>query len=1155
MKRIFLLKKIKSSENETSGVLMTRFPIPFMSFFFFALFFCLGMPQVHSHSIAPITIGWINEGLSLQEKQAVEKYLKLQHSIKVVKIDLNDLSDTYLKKNNFSQIWWYKDSIEINTSEQRVGSVLKNYIKAGGHLVLSMEAVRFLNVWGIEKNKLDIREDTVKDEGFGRPRGFHGYHDHPIFNKLHGGAYTWKGKADHEARVIGFFGQHLPDTSIAKVIGIGWSYITFHEDQKLVLEYKLGNGSVIGVGAYTYFSKPNFNTGELYTFYTNIFEYLSGNVSTVKAGYWSYASSSVEAIHNKLPVFPLASATSWRLPSLSLELGRQQATKSFVNVSGRRLLVMGKEKGGIDEVWSHPFMAFRDIQAGIQMNGEDSITWLNQITPRIIVSPEMIIRTYSMGADTLQEVITVDFDRPVAVMHFQWSSANFKKLWFRYTSNLREMWPYSDTASPQMHYQWSPELNGTLVSNPHAGSMSILSFSDRPQNHLEGQYGNFNIEGKGEIRGNRTQLQQVSGLYEFDAKLLKGKFNAYLLAGTEGAKEMVQLYQQVMPSLNNLYQSSSAYYKKLLATQTMITSPDRDFNKGYRWAMVRSDQFLQTTPAIGTSMMAGFGTTASGWNGRQKVSGRPGYAWYFGRDGEWSAMALDAMGAFKKVKEVLELFVKFQAVNGKILHELTSSGAVHYDASDATPLFVVLASHYLKYSGDVNFIREIWPSIKKAMDFCYSTDTDKDGLIENTNVGHGWVEGGPLFGTHTEFYLAGCWAAALDGASYLSGKLRFYQLGKQYSRDAKKVKKIIDTDFWSSEKKYFYHGKMKDGSFIEDATVLTAVPVYLNAIIDPQKAWFTTDTLSGSDFSTDWGIRIISDKNPNYNPFAYHAGMVWPLFSGYASLAEYKTGHFSSGFTHLMNNLLDYTSWSLGSVPETLSGATYRPAGVCSLQGWSETMVIQPAIEGMLGFTPDALSSSLSLSPRFPWSWNQVKISQMSVGKNKLNLEVNKSGSSGIYDFSLVSGTFLNLNFSPVFPPETVITSVKADNKNLNFAVEKGSEGVTVRIPALQVRKSLKITVHYREGRGVLPLVNRPLPGDSSIGARIVRQSWEKNSGTIVLEGKSNKRYDFFIYSTVSPTRIENGTIRNEASDKYRISVIIPESESGMARQKVILHF
>ncbi len=203
---------------------------------------------------------------------------------------------------------------------------------------------------------------------------------------------------------------------------------------------------------------------------------------------------------------------------------------------------------------------------------------------------------------------------------------------------------------------------------------------------------------------------------------------------------------------------------------------------------------MQTTPGIGTSLMAGFGTTARGWNGNQKISGRPGYAWYFGRDGQWSAMAINAYGDFAMVKESLETFIRFQDISGKIYHELSSSGAAHYDAADATPLFIILTAHYLKYSGDSAYIRYRWPEIKKALTFCHSTDSDKDGLIENTNVGHGWIEGGPLFNTHTEFYLAGTWAAALDAAAYLAKHIGLKE-ATQYAEDAGKVKNIIDRDF------------------------------------------------------------------------------------------------------------------------------------------------------------------------------------------------------------------------------------------------------------------------------------------------------------------------------------------------------------------------
>ena len=133
----------------------------------------------------------------------------------------------------------------------------------GGNLILSMDAVRLLNDWGIEKNILEIRTDSIKDDGFGRPLGFHSFKSHPIFDGLHGGTFPWKSKKDHVVRKIGFFDNQLPDSSIAKVIGIEWTYITFHENNKLVLEYQLGKGKIIVIGAFSYFAKENYNNYEL----------------------------------------------------------------------------------------------------------------------------------------------------------------------------------------------------------------------------------------------------------------------------------------------------------------------------------------------------------------------------------------------------------------------------------------------------------------------------------------------------------------------------------------------------------------------------------------------------------------------------------------------------------------------------------------------------------------------------------------------------------------------------------------------------------------------------------------------------------------------------------------------------------------------------
>ena len=41
-------------------------------------------------------------------------------------------------------------------------------------------------------------------------------------------------------------------------------------------------------------------------------------------------------------------------------------------------------------------------------------------------------------------------------------------------------------------------------------------------------------------------------------------------------------------------------------------------------------------------------------------------------------------------------------------------------------------------------------------------------MIDNLLVGHGWVEGGHLYGGKTTLYLASVWAEALKQAAYMA---------------------------------------------------------------------------------------------------------------------------------------------------------------------------------------------------------------------------------------------------------------------------------------------------------------------------------------------------------------------------------------------------
>lgn len=1107
---------------------------------FFTLLLCLNVLFVQAQQTKQkktFTIGLLQEGLQQDERNAVNTFIKGQSGLSMKQLTFNQLLDGSYKRLHLTHIWIHQlAGQKSNIQEKASGHILKQYVENGGNLILSMEAVRLLNVWGVEKNQFQVKEDSVVDEGFGRPLGFHAFKSHPVFAGLNGGVYSWKGKKDHVIRKIGFFDEEMPDTALAKVIGIEWTYITFHEQNKLVLEYKMGKGKIIAVGAYSYFAADNFNKLQLERFYRNLFDYTGGVIKDVNVHYWSYQPQRVLPLKKTFEPVRAVGSSRWKIPTLSMQIEKKEATSDFVNLAGRRLVLMGKQNGGIDEIWTNPFMSFRDVEAGLVFKGADTAIWLKTLKPSVIVSPEMLVRTYHVNGAVIREITTVSMDKPIAVVHYEYEGIALKQIVMRFSSNFRYMWPYSEKVSATINYRWAPEMNA-LVSTAQGGSLAnTIGFSFRPDKTKIGQFQDLTFK-DGELEGRQTKLNQLSGIFSFNTSPSGGNLSTYLVAGNEGLTQTLRLYKEQSAGFEKIYQRSSQYFKNLLHHTMQVTTPDEQFNEGYRWAIARTDQFFQETPGLGTSLMAGFGTTAKGWNGGQKLSGRPGYTWYFGRDAEWSGMAINAYGGHKLVKQVLQVFTNFQDLNGKIYHELTSSGAVHYDAADATPLYVVLAANYLKYSGDVDYIRKIWPSITKAMNFCYSTDTDHDGLIESTNVGHGWIEGGPLFGAHTEIYLAGCWVAALDAASYLSAALKLPDQAHAFNTDVAKVRKIIDQEFWDKEGQYFYNGKMADGSFMKEETVLSSVPVYFNAVSNPAKASRVTASLAGNEYSSDWGVRILPESSKLFNPGAYHAGMVWPLFTGYTALAEYNTGRYTSGFTHIMNNLSLYRHWALGSAEETLNGSVFKPAGICSQQGWSETMILQPVAEGMLGLSCDALTNKFSLSPRFPWEWNHVGVKSISFGSHVINFHMERLAGATIYKFAYLVGKGAHVNFHPSFLPGTVIEKVLVNGKALDFSVIRGAESYELHIGELYLGAETKVEVIYHGGIGALSAVNEPIAGEANQGLKILSQALQGDQFKINVEGLHNRTYEVKVLSNVQIKSVINGEIANKKGQVYTIRI------------------
>jgi hypothetical protein len=154
----------------------------------------------------------------------------------------------------------------------------------------------------------------------------------------------------------------------------------------------------------------------------------------------------------------------------------------------------------------------------------------------------------------------------------------------------------------------------------------------------------------------------------------------------------------------------------------------------------------------------------------------------------------------------------------------------------------------------------------------------------------------------------------------------------------------------------------------------------------------------------------VAESDPVYDPISYHQGSVWPLFTGWASVAEYRAGHPLAGYTHLMQNADLTTAQDLGAVTELLSGAFFQPFGrSTSHQLWSSAMVITPALRGLFGVEVDGLSSSIYLDPHLPADWDSAVVERLHVGESICSLMYQRQGASMLVKVSTISGAAIRL--------------------------------------------------------------------------------------------------------------------------------------------------
>ena len=921
-------------------------------------------------------------------------------------------------------LWWHgTDRRQILSSNSQYSPAISKFLETGGRLFLSLAAVLAVIPLGLEKQSPDICEDGNYNGKTGEFEicGLMSFLGHPIFAKIGFaaasgcGIYLWKPAVGAPHWRFGYGPEKWPQ---GKVWGVHRFHLGFDSQRKFAWEYDVPR--VLCVGAYLHFGDAaNLYRQHVRAFAQACLDYLVEPLPP-KRLHWQKTITAVTPLKKRPPCPAEFPAQRIKYADLTPKLEPPLDSNNFFDLSGERILLMGTERGPITEVWSHPLRLCRNLSVKMHSVNQPftsrQIVWDNAAQAKVIIRPHHLERR----SEQVVEHVWLSANHSLACIDWHFAKTGEIEVEISFEVDFRLMWPYAEGCLSEIKYAISRSGQHVLFGDPRGlfiAQFSISSAGDTP-------------EVKDISSANRS-CAGVTFRRRLDTRRRR-TLQFVMIGGTADDASLRKLRRDFSRQLRQLYAGQANVQNRWIEKFAEVDTPEPDFNTAARWAKLKTAAFVCTVPSLGKSLLAGFANTSEGC---PDGSGRPGYAWFFGRDACWTALAMLHYGDFDNVSVLLQFLGRHQEFTGKILHELTTSGAVHYDAADSTPLYVMLMARYLDHTGDKDFVRSQWLHVRKAMEFLLSTDRDGDGLIENTDVGHGWIEGGKLYGVHVEHYLAGCWAEALRGAAHCAAILGERVEAEKWWAHHKRVKQMLATDFWNATSGYFYHGKRTDGTFDDNITVLAAVPVLFGYGKD-EHVQRSLDRLGSKNFNTDWGVRIVSDDHPLYAPQGYHYGSVWPLFTGWAALAAFKRGRPLTAMTQLKNSMRNFQHGAMGCMEEVLHGEIYRPAGVCPHQAWSEAMILQPIFEGLLGFAPRAWQHEVTLTPRLPLAWRFFSAGPLHVGAHVLAFGMARNDRE--LTFSLAhKGSKLLLHFVPHFPAVTQIESLLIGGQKQLLIVQK----------------------------------------------------------------------------------------------------------------------
>jgi len=421
-------------------------------------------------------------------------------------------------------------------------------------------------------------------------------------------------------------------------------------------------------------------------------------------------------------------------------------------------------------------------------------------------------------------------------------------------------------------------------------------------------------------------------------------------------------------------------FENLLSRAGLIV-PDTSLNRSFAWALFSMDDLV--TRQRGEGIWAGLPWFNNYW-GRDSFISLPG--------------ALLCTGQFEKAKEVLVSFSKFQNLDanspfyGRIPNRVMLNEII-YNTTDGTPWFALACEKYVQYSGDSDFIGEIFPALKKAMDGAIRYHLDEYGFLTHANA-ETWMDAAGSEGPwsprgNRAVEIQALWREQIRISIDWAERLGYKEWAESWRLLENRLRQNFKYYFWNREKTrladHLNEDNSPDSQIRPNSVFALTIPRGSvsggNPLLEPAQQEAVLQELM-SNLVYPWGVASLAQSDSSFHPYhhyppyyvpdaAYHNGIIWTWVNGplISVLLPYNTGLAVSLLKEAARQILEEDA--IGSYSELLESwprpgsERVRISGTVS-QAWNLAEFIRNWHEDLLGIRPDLANKRIYFSPMLP---------------------------------------------------------------------------------------------------------------------------------------------------------------------------------------------